>query len=288
MTFGQMVDIINALITAFNDRSGALDNCITDGKIDYNKLINRPKINNILLEGNLTQENLSISIDRATEEVIEQFSSRVGSCEDFDNSITPRIATLETERTTDREDIDELLPYRQRVATLEEHRTTDSGNISTLQTALAGKADAADVPTTQQWTTIQQNIDAKIITMEQKVVQAGNSAQTATSKALEATQAAQSVSGMETRLHAAELTIGDANSGLVKDVSGLKTDVGNANEGMKKTVSDLSEKINNAQTGMDHRLKEARSKINETIEAVKEGGGKIEDVAELVGDLLDK
>ena len=254
MTLGQMVGIINQLIVAFNERSGALDNCLTDGKIDYNRLVNRPKINNVTLEGAMSSDNLSITIDQATRDALSLLADRLQVCEEFQDDAAPRIQTLEGYK----ERVETLEGYKTRVETLENYRQTDRADIDTLN-GYKTRVESLERTSTTEYATRQSLLDS----MTQDVQAAHSSAQQAQSSA-------SSLSGMDTRLKSLETTVGDAT------------------EGMKKTVDELAVKINDAQTGMDYRLKESRSKINETLDALKRGDGKIDDVVALVGGLLEK
>lgn len=82
MTWAQAFGIINQLIAAVNALSEAVGSALIDGRIDYNSIANRPKINGVELVGNLTQAQLSISLDRETIEKLNSFDSRVGGVED--------------------------------------------------------------------------------------------------------------------------------------------------------------------------------------------------------------
>lgn len=136
MTWGQVFEIINQLIDAFNSTDGAISESVTDGKIDYHKIVNRPKINGVDVVGSLTQSDLSISIDPETQASLQEMDSRVGVVESAENNQGSRIQDLEDYRTTDRTDIDELKGFRVTdradINTLQSQRTTDSGRIDLL------------------------------------------------------------------------------------------------------------------------------------------------------------
>lgn len=204
MTFGQMVRILNDLIVAFNERTGALDNCITDGKIDYNKIINRPRINLHVLEGSLSQSDLELSLDSETLDAIAQFSQRVNGCE----AHGPRIVLLEGHRTEDRELIDGLTPYKARVESLEQGRVADTSERLGL-----------------------------INSMQEKVGQAQTAASTATNAASQCSSLSSDVQNLKT-------TVGGKDSGLVQKVNKLETEVGNNSSGMKKHLEQTREKTN--------------------------------------------
>ena len=71
-----------------------------------------------------------------------------------------------------------------------------------------------------------------------------------------------SVSAMDLNITALDTTVGDSNSGLVKDVAGLQTTVGDSNSGLVKDVAGLDTQINAQTTGLEDR-----------VEALEQGGG---------------
>lgn len=136
MTQAQVFEILNELIDAYNASEGAVSDSLTDGRIDYNKLVNRPQINGVTLEDNLLQAELEIDMDAATIQRLVDMESRVagtetaeiqnegriGTLEGFKTEYKGYVDTLRTNRQTDRADID----------TLQSQRTTDSGRIDLL------------------------------------------------------------------------------------------------------------------------------------------------------------
>lgn len=82
MTWAQAFGIINQLIAAVNALSEAVGGALVDGSVDYNSIVNRPKINGVELVGDLTQAQLSISLDSETVERIETINERIGDVED--------------------------------------------------------------------------------------------------------------------------------------------------------------------------------------------------------------
>ena len=62
MTWAQAFGIVNQLIAAVNALSEAVGGALVDGRVDYNSIVNRPKINGVELVGDLTQAQLSISL----------------------------------------------------------------------------------------------------------------------------------------------------------------------------------------------------------------------------------
>lgn len=132
MTWEQVFTIINQLIDVVNDSYSVVSGVITDGQIDYNGLANRPSINGVELEANKTQADLLIDVDTSVRASLNEMEGRVASAETDSAAQLQRIATLETNRVTDRADIDGLTPYKARVQTLETERTADSGRIDLL------------------------------------------------------------------------------------------------------------------------------------------------------------
>lgn len=82
MTWSQAFDIINQVINAINALTTAVGGAVVDGRVDYNSIINRPRINGIELVGDITQEQLNISLDQETMERIETINENVGRVED--------------------------------------------------------------------------------------------------------------------------------------------------------------------------------------------------------------
>ncbi len=132
MTWGQVFEIINQLIDSYNSTQDAIAASVTNGQIDYNKIINRPSINSVELLGDLMQADLSIEMDVETKQQLSEVTDRVAAAETSDVNNGVRITTLEGYRTTDRALIDELTPYKARVQTLESTQETESGRIDLL------------------------------------------------------------------------------------------------------------------------------------------------------------
>ncbi len=82
MTWAQAFGIINQVINAINALTTAVGGAVVDGRVDYNSIINRPRINGIELVGNVTQAQLNISLDQETVERIDAINERVGGVED--------------------------------------------------------------------------------------------------------------------------------------------------------------------------------------------------------------
>lgn len=82
MTWSQAFGIINQVINAINALTAAVGGAVVDGRVDYNSIINRPRINGVELVGDVTQAQLNISLDGETVERIEAINERVGGVED--------------------------------------------------------------------------------------------------------------------------------------------------------------------------------------------------------------
>lgn len=82
MTWAQAFGIINQVINAINALTAAVGGAVVDGRVDYNSIINRPRINGIELVGDVTQAQLNISLDQETVERIATINERVGGVED--------------------------------------------------------------------------------------------------------------------------------------------------------------------------------------------------------------
>lgn len=162
MTQAQIFSIINELIDAFNASEGALSESLTDGKIDYNMLVNKPSINGVTLENALSQTELEISIDSDIIQRLANMENRVAGTETAEGTNLAKIQTLESfkgtyktyvdtlrsQRSSDREDIDNL----------QDQRETDSGRIDLLDERYSA------VHTTQT------SEQSKVATLQQQVL----------------------------------------------------------------------------------------------------------------------
>ena len=263
MTWAQAFGIINQLIAAVNALSEAVGGALVDGSVDYNSIVNRPKINGVELVGDLTQAQLSISLDSETIEELNSFDSRVGSIEDslaqmvtadeLNNTLQPYA------KTADLPDISSLATKTELAQGLNERVSVTNFNtvLTQLNTSISSKADAGEVPTTTQWNTL-------LTQMETKVTQAGNSATAAANSAT-------SVSGAIGRIDALENTIDGTGStqGVVSRVLNLENRVGDA--GKKVSISS--------------DLKESRVKTNTILEALKEVSGEVYEKVKSIAEL---
>lgn len=263
MTWAQAFGIINQLIAAVNALSEAVGGALVDGSVDYNSIVNRPKINGVELVGDLTQAQLSISLDSETIEELNSFDSRVGSIEDslaqmvtadeLNNTLQPYA------KTADLPDISSLATKTELAQGLNERVSVTNFNtvLTQLNTSISSKADAGEVPTTTQWNTL-------LTQMETKVTQAGNSATAAANSAT-------SVSGAIGRIDALENTIDGTGStqGVVSRVLNLENRVGDA--GKKVSISS--------------DLRESRVKTNTILEALKGVSGEVYEKVKSIAEL---
>lgn len=283
MTWAQAFGIINQLIAAVNALSEAVGGALVDGKIDYNSIVNRPKVNGVELVGDLTQAQLGISLDSETIEELNSFDSRVGSVEDslaqmvtldeLNNTLQPYA------KTADLPDISNLATKTELTQGLNERVSVTNFNtvLTQLNTTIGSKANAGDVPTTVQWNTLLTQMETKVIQAGNSATAAANSATTcrtqcdiATQKAQEAASSAQSVSGAIGRINALENTIDGTGStqGVVSRVLNLENRIGDA--GKKVSISS--------------DLKESRVKTNTILEALKKVSGEVyENVKNIAG-----
>lgn len=166
---GQVFDILNQLINAYNASEGAVSDSLTNGRIDYNKLVNRPSINGKVLEADLTQAELDIDMDASTIQAIKDIDTRVSGTESAQTNQAAAIATLNSfkqtygnyvdtllsQRTTDRADIDTLQTQRtndsgridlldERYSAIHTTQTTEQTKVTTLQTQMTTKAAQSD------------------------------------------------------------------------------------------------------------------------------------------------
>ena len=189
MTWAQAFGIINKLIAAVNALSEAVGGALVNGRIDYNSIVNHPKINGVELVGDLTQAQLSISLDSETIEKLNSFDSRVGGVE---NSLAQRVTIDELNKTlqpyaktVDLPDISNLATKTELTQGLNERVSVTNFNtiLTQLNTTIGSKASAGEVPTVAQWQVLRSE-------MEAKVTQAGNSASSAASAASAAVEEA--------------------------------------------------------------------------------------------------
>lgn len=156
---------------------------------------------------------------------------------------------------------------------------------ASINTALAAKANASEVPTSADWLVLSTAMDAKVAQASNSAkaaagsaTDAAKSADEASDSADEAALSASSVSGISGRVTDLETTVGNNNSGLVKRMSTVEGHVGNPAAtgtpatGLFENVGSIAKKIGVIPDKMDIStiLSETRRKSNEVITALNE------------------
>ena len=273
-SYASIFQKLNTLIAGYNEMVQALGSALNNGTFDYNSLSNRPSINNVLLEGNKTQDQLSISIDSETQQALTQFGTQI---EGINTSLAGKVNTDDLPtvlqpyaKSTDIPDVSGLATKTELNNGLagKVDSTTFNTTVTSLNTSINSKASAGEVPTLVQWNTLNTEMTAKVTQAGNSATAAANSATTASNKATEASQSAQSVSGAVNRISALENTVNGTGStqGLTSRTLSLENKMGNA--GDKTSISD--------------DLKETRVKSNDILEALKQ----VPDVYEQVKDIV--
>ena len=273
-SYASIFQKLNTLIAGYNEMVQALGSALNNGTFDYNSLSNRPSINNVLLEGNKTQDQLSISIDSETQQALTQFGTQI---EGINTSLAGKVNTNDLPtvlqpyaKSTDIPDVSGLATKTELNNGLagKVDSTTFNTTVTSLNTSINSKASAGEVPTLVQWNTLNTEMTAKVTQAGNSATAAANSATTASNKATEASQSASSVSGAVNRISALENTVNGTGStqGLTSRTLSLENKMGNA--GDKTSISD--------------DLKETRVKSNDILEALKQ----VPDVYEQVKDIV--
>lgn len=273
-SYASIFQKLNTLIAGYNEMVQALGSALNNGTFDYNSLSNRPSINNVLLEGNKTQDQLSISIDSETQQALTQFGTQI---EGINTSLAGKVNTNDLPtvlepyaKSTDIPDVSGLATKTELNNGLagKVDSTTFNTTVTTLNTSINSKASAGEVPTLVQWNTLNTEMTAKVTQAGNSATAAANSATTASNKATEASQSASSVSGAVNRISALENTVNGTGStqGLTSRTLSLENKMGNA--GDKTSISD--------------DLKETRVKNNDILEALKQ----VPEVYEQVKDIV--
>lgn len=261
-SYASIFQKLNTLIAGYNEMVQALGSALNNGTFDYNSLSNRPSINNVLLEGNKTQDQLSISIDSETQAALTQIGTQI---EGINTSLAGKVNTdsLPTvlqpyAKSTDIPDVSGLATKTELNNGLagKVDSTTFNTTVTSLNTSINSKASAGEVPTLVQWNTLNTEMTAKVTQAGNSATAAATSATTASNKATEASQSAQSVSGAVNRISALENTVNGTGStqGLTSRTLSLENKMGSA--GDKTSISD--------------DLKETRVKSNDILEALKQ------------------
>lgn len=273
-SYASIFQKLNTLIAGYNEMVAALGSALNNGTFDYNSLSNRPSINNVLLEGNKTQDQLSISIDSETQQALTQFGTQI---EGINTSLAGKVNTNDLPtvlqpyaKSTDIPDVSGLATKTELNTGLagKVDSTTFNTTVTSLNTSINSKASAGEVPTLVQWNTLNTEMTAKVTQAGNSATAAANSATTASNKATEASQSASSVSGAVNRISALENTVNGTGStqGLTSRTLSLENKMGSA--GDKTSISD--------------DLKETRVKSNDILEALKQ----VPDVYEQVKDIV--
>ena len=273
-SYASIFQKLNTLIAGYNEMVQALGSALNNGTFDYNSLSNRPSINNVLLEGNKTQDQLSISIDSETQQALTQFGTQI---EGINTSLARKVNTDDLStvlqpyaKSTDIPDVSGLATKTELNNGLagKVDSTTFNTTVTSLNTSINSKASAGEVPTLVQWNTLNTEMTAKVTQAGNSATAAANSATTASNKATEASQSASSVSGAVNRISALENTVNGTGStqGLTSRTLSLENKMGNA--GDKTSISD--------------DLKETRVKNNDILEALKQ----VPEVYEQVKDIV--
>jgi len=255
MLWSDAISIINQVIDKINELDTALGGALVNGQFDYSALANKPSINSVELDGDLTQEDLSISIDSATQQSISDLSDSIDSIQETlgekidSNDLNTALQGYAL--STDIPDISNLATKNELTTGLagKVDNTTRTADLEAVNLALQGKAPVSGTPTTTEW-------NALLLAMDAKVTQAGNSATAADNSAQTAQAAAATVpSNCATRLAALELTVdGDAqHNGLTTRTTDLETKVGNQGDHVDVTTD----------------LKETRVQSNDILEQLK-------------------
>lgn len=298
-SYASIFQKLNTLIAGYNEMVQALGSALNNGTFDYNSLSNRPSINNVLLEGNKTQDQLSISIDSETQQALTQFGTQI---EGINTSLAGKVNTNDLPtvlqpyaKSTDIPDVSGLATKTELNNGLagKVDSTTFSTTVTSLNTSINSKASAGEVPTLVQWNTLNTEMTAKVTQAGNSATAAANSATTASNKATEASQSASSVSGAIGRISALETTVGNSNSGLVYRATQLETKVGQPGEsgkpgtGLYLSVEEVAEKVGSVgeKVSITADLKETREKTNTVLTALKEFSPemyeKVKDIAAL-------
>lgn len=255
MLWSDAISIINQVIDKINELDTALGGALVNGQFDYSALANKPSINSVELDGDLTQEDLSISIDSATQQSISDLSDSIDSIQETlgekIDSNDLNTALQDYALSTDIPDISNLATKNELTTGLagKVDNSTRTADLEAINLALQGKAPVSGTPTTTEW-------NALLSAMDAKVTQAGNSATAADNSAQTAQAAASTVpSNCATRLAALELTVdGDAqHNGLTTRTTDLETKVGNQGDHVDVTTD----------------LKETRVQSNDILEQLK-------------------
>ena len=135
MSQAQVFDIINELIDSFNASEGAVAASLTNGRIDYDALANKPSINGVELAAGMTHSQLDIDLDAAAIQRLANVEDRVAGAETAEAQNLAELANLQTFKAT----------YKGYVDTMRSQRASDRGDIDALQTQMDTEGDRIDL-----------------------------------------------------------------------------------------------------------------------------------------------
>ena len=159
-SYASIFQKLNTLIAGYNEMVAALGSALNNGTFDYNSLSNRPSINNVLLEGNKTQDQLSISIDSETQQALTQFGTQI---EGINTSLAGKVNTDDLPtvlqpyaKSTDIPDVSGLATQAALTAGLatKVDNSTRTADLAQLNTAINSKVDSGDTYTNTQVDTL--------------------------------------------------------------------------------------------------------------------------------------
>lgn len=137
MTWSEVFGILNKVIDKVTWIEGAIGGALVEGRIDYAAIINKPSINGVELEGELSHEDLKIDIGSSLKERIAGIEGRTSEAEGECVSLDNRASALESFEDMYKSKVDTLEDGRTgdlgRISTLEAHRIVDASNITQLQ-----------------------------------------------------------------------------------------------------------------------------------------------------------
>ena len=186
MTWSEVFGILNQLIALVNSQQTAIGDTLVNGRIDYTRLINIPKINGVELIGDRAQNELNLQADEEVLQAVRDFGTRI---DDFTTGLSghqTRIVALEDYRTGD----------NNRITALEGEKTTRDTQVS----GLVAEAALIVAASNQAYAAKTDALAAKDLAVSAKndAVSAKNAAETAAASV--PTNAATRISNLEDRL----------------------------------------------------------------------------------------
>lgn len=209
-----------------------------------------------------------------------------GDSADADGSAFARIAAVKASVATNTGEIANLKTKDQAIdksiSDINGSISTINGEITTIKenaTNLAGRVTTAegDIDELEEW---KGTASSQISTLEGTVATQG---QTIAGHTTSIGENAAAITGLDGRLDTAEgkitalgTTVGDANSGLVKDVADLKT----ADTEIRELISDNTDAID----AVDGKVDAVSARVTETETNIGTISGKVDDLEDIVGD----